>query len=81
MKICEYCSKQFREKRLIGKVTNITNRTINVEVFAKTVLDKNGKPKELRDNEFLFFLRRNSEFNFCSVKCMVEFMGYGDKEK
>jgi hypothetical protein len=33
----------------------------------------------MTDNQFDFYLRRGEEFKFCSVKCLVKYMGYFSK--
>lgn len=68
---CINCWKDIVETEIIGTITKVTKSCMTIEVKAR---DK--KPLREKENEFKFYLRRNQEFNFCSIKCLTSFMGY-----
>lgn len=69
---CEFCGKVSR-KRLVATANRLERGKLWISVEAKE------SDKDLSDNQFLFYIRRGEEFQFCSSKCMVKYMGYFDK--
>lgn len=69
---CEFCGKITR-KKLVATVSKMERGKLWISVEAKEL------KKGLSDSQFLFYIRRGEEFEFCSAKCMVKYMGYFDK--
>lgn len=71
---CDYCGMTTK-KQLVATVKSLENKKLNIVVEAKQI-----KQENLRDNQFLFYLRRKKEFKFCSCECLSEYMGYFTKK-
>lgn len=69
---CCYCNKE-NNKRLVATVHKMERGKLLITVQAK---ESNVRTT---DNQFDFYLRRGEEFKFCSVKCLVKYMGYFSK--
>lgn len=76
---CTYCGSEDSNNIVTGKVTQVLANSISIKVTKKPRLDKEGKVKSLKDNEFIFCLRRgDKEFVFCKVMCLAKYMGFDD---